>query len=113
MGYKGVLARLSSITAWSVQDDDPVNNQIVGVGLTTPKHYYVPDLERTGVLTPNHDESSNRNTQLPAGHILPEETTRIGYSVLRARRIPPQIAIAPKMTSPTRNRPRAVSFFPR
>src|SRR5713101_5124332 len=60
MGYKGVLARVSSITAWSVQDDDPVNNQIVGIGLTTPKHYYVPDLEQTRVLTPNHYKRSNR-----------------------------------------------------
>ena len=44
-------------------------------------------------------------------HMLPEETTRIGYSVLSARRMPPQTAMAPRITIPTRNKPRAVSFF--
>ena len=62
MGYKGVLARVSSITAWSVQDGDPVNNQIVGVGLTTPKHYYVSDLERTWIFRVKRQADSAPNS---------------------------------------------------
>ena len=51
------------------------------------------------------------NTQFVGGHILAEDTTRTGYSVLRANRTPPQTAKAPSITIPTRNSPRAVSFL--
>src|SRR5438874_13667318 len=51
------------------------------------------------------------SVQLLGGHMLPEETTRIGYSVLSARRIPPHTVIAPNITSATRNIPLVVSFF--
>ena len=50
-------------------------------------------------------------TQSVGGHMLPDETTRIGYSVLSASRIPPQTANAPRITNATRKRPLAVSFF--
>src|SRR5439155_10931720 len=43
--------------------------------------------------------------------MLPEDTTRTGYSVLRAKRTPPHTARAPSITIPTRRSPRAVSFL--
>ncbi len=46
-------------------------------------------------------------------HMLPEDTTRTGNSVLRATLTPAHIPIAPKRTTPTRNRPLAVSFLRR
>src|SRR5205807_8619066 len=52
------------------------------------------------------------STQLVGGHMLPEETTSTGYSVLRARRLPPHTAKAPSSTIPTRRSPLADSFFP-
>ena len=45
------------------------------------------------------------------GHILPDETTSIGNSVLSAKRIAPQTTTAPSKTIPMRSRPLAVSFF--
>src|SRR3990172_12610542 len=47
------------------------------------------------------------------GIILPDETTKTGYSVFNAKRMAPQTPIAVSKTMATRKRPLAVSFLRR
>jgi hypothetical protein len=60
MGYEGILARIRCIVAWSIHDDDPVNNKIVRIARVAPEHDDLSYVDRARVLAPYYDKGPNR-----------------------------------------------------